>query len=664
MQKQRRGLINKHTRLLIVALCLIFFFSLLIIQFFYLQIIQEEKWTKYAKLQHESIVVEPAKRGVFFSNVKIRENHPEEDVAFVIDVPKYHLFIDPLVIPAEHKEIVADKIVALLPTKYLDIEKVREECFKKSRSRKVTSWIEKDEKVELDHWWNNFAKANKIPTNAIYYIKDYQRSYPFGKLLGQVLHTVREEKDPITNAEYPTGGLELYFNHYLKGKAGKKIIERSLKHVLDTDHVIDTPKDGNDIYLTINHHLQAIAEEEIEKGVNKVGAKGGFAVMMDPYSGEIYAMAQYPFFEPMNYRKYYNDTELLEYTKIKAISDSFEPGSTFKGLTAVIGLVANDILKKQHKKPLFDPEEMLPTGDGTFPGRGPLKDTRFHAYLNMDLAIQKSSNIYVARLADKVIKMFGEKWYRNQLVEIFGIGTATNVELPYENSGLLPTPGLKYPNGQLQWSVPTPYSLAMGYNVMVNSIQMLRAISVLANGGYLISPHLVKKIVDKELNKIVYETKINKKKVLDKAIVDRIVRAMKFVTKPGGGAPLADIYGYTEAGKTGTAEKIIHGSYSKSINFSTFIGFAPVTNPRFILIACVDEPEVKFIDGIGMTQFGGKCAAPIFREIARKTLEYLGVPYDDPFGFPKGDPRSDSSKADWIKETSELTDRYNTWNEQ
>lgn len=653
---------HKHLRLLIVGLSLFALFNLLIIQFFRLQIIQGDYWKKCAKSQHESILIEPAKRGVFYSNTDLKSLGSEEEVAFVIDVPKYHLMVDALAIPPLCKEEVARSLGSLLPKLSLDEKKLLLDLQKKSRSRKIVSWISKEDKTRIDGWWNLFAKQNKIPTNAIFFEKDYQRSYPFGHLLGQVLHTVREDKDPVTHATFPTGGLELYFQDVLEGKAGKRIIQRSLKHQLDTDHVVADPVDGANIYLTINHHIQAIAEEELEKGVLAMSAKGGWAVMMDPFTGEIYALAQYPFFEPMNYRSYYNNSKLIEDTKIKAISDNFEPGSTIKAFTTVIGLVANEKLREKGLPPVFDPEEMVPTLDSTFPGRGPLKDTSPHHYLNMDLAVQKSSNIYMARLVDKIIKVMGVKWYRQQLVQIFGLGLSTKVELPYENPGMLPKIGAKYPSGQLQWSVPTPYSLAMGYNLMVNSIQMLRAHAVLASGGQMVEPHLVKKILSHDKKQVIFQRKIESKRVLSKEIAARVVRAMKYVTKPGGGAPLADIYGYTEAGKTGTAEKIVNGVYSKNINFSTFIGFAPVSNPRFVLIVHVDEPQKKVIQGFGQTQFGGKCAAPIFREIGRKTLQYLGVPYDDPCGLPSGDSRADRENADWAHETQELMKLYNQWN--
>jgi cell division protein FtsI (penicillin-binding protein 3) len=180
----------------------------------------------------------------------------------------------------------------------------------------------------------------------------------------------------------------------------------------------------------------------------------------------------------------------------------------------------------------------------------------------MNMAIQKSSNVYPARLMQYVVETLGPSWYREQLVSIFGLGQKTGIELPYENAGLVPTPGKKYKNGSSEWSLPTPYSLAIGYNLLVNSIQMVRAFAVLANGGYLVKPTLLKKVVSGEEVIVDNTASCYSKKVLDEQIIAEVVKALQFTTKPGGSSVLADIPGFTEAGKSSTAEKLIGGQYS------------------------------------------------------------------------------------------------------
>jgi cell division protein FtsI (penicillin-binding protein 3) len=590
----------------------------------------------------------------------VKKGHPEEPVAFVIDVQKFHLFVDPDSVPLLLKGKMAQELGNLIQE---EPSWIMTELMRKSRSRKIASWLEAKKRDEITVWWQSFLKREKIVKNAIYFKAEPQRSYPFGSMLGAVLHTVQEERDHITGQALPTGGLELLFHSYLQGKPGKRLILRSPRHPLDTGKILEAPEHGADVYLTINHYLQAIAESELAKGVQAAGALGGWAVMMDPETGEILALAQVPEFHPARYREYYNHPALLEATKVRAVTDCFEPGSIFKPVTLSICLKASEELKLQGRKPILAPEEWIPTSNGWFPGRStPLKDARVYQFLNLNLAMQKSSNIYVARAIQRLMETKGDVWYRKELTETFSLGKKTSIELPAESTGLVPMPGKLHPNGKLEWSVPTPYSLAMGHNILLNSIQMIRTYAILSNGGFEVTPHLIRKIVKKapDGEQILLDKTALKKgsRVLSDSIVKTIVHAMKFVTKEGGTSKRADIAGYTEAGKSGTAEKIIDGIYSKTHNISSFLGFAPVKHPRFVLLVSIDDPEVKYIPGVGKHQFGGICAAPIFREIATRSLQYLGVAPDDPYGFPPGDPRRDVENSDMALEMRALKEEY------
>jgi len=657
---------QNQRRLIGVALFLLLLFSFLIVQFFRLQIVQHEKWDKQALSQHTGVVMEPYKRGVFYANTDLKPGHPTKKVPLVIDVPKFHLFVDPQSIPAEYKEELAGLLETALGERG-DREAILTHLQKKSRSRKLAMWLPLTAKEEIHQWWLPFAKERKIARNGVFFVKDYQRSYPYGKMLGQVLHTVRDVRDEKTHQSIPTGGLEYMLNDYLQGKPGKRLYYRSPRNAIEGGRIIEEPQNGADVYLTINHCLQAIVEEELEKQVKKTESKRGWGVMMDPYTGEVLALGQYPFFSPKECRHFYNDPEMEGETQVKAVTEPYEPGSTMKALTMAIGLMANQEQEKQGLPPVFDPKEKVGTLPTHFPGRKtPIKDVSRHKYMNMYIALQKSSNVYMAKVIDRVIETLGEKWYRDALTNVFGFGQKTGIELPAESSGLVPTPGKLHPNGTLEWSRPTPYSLAMGHNILVNTFQMLRSFAIFANGGFDVQPRLVKKIA-RELpdgeEEMLHEIKqVEQKRLVDPAIVEEIVKGMKFVTKFGGGARKADIYGFTEAGKTSTSEKIIDGKYSKTEHISTFIGFAPVEHPRFVLIVVMDEPAFKYVPGVGGNQYGGNCAAPAFRRIGLKTLEYLGVEPDDPFGYPKGDPRYDPDKADWKKEADALRELHKEWN--
>lgn len=651
-------------RLIGVAFFILLLFCLLIGQFFKVQILEFEKWTKKAAAQHQLGVKIPFKRGLFYSNTAVKQGHPDELQPLVVDVPKFHLYIDPMTIPNQYKVTLFRHLAAVLKPTWQEQEKMKRQFLKKKRAVKIAKWLDPQLKEELQKWWLPLAKKEKIARNALYFVEDYQRSYPFGSLLGQVLHTVREDKEEKTEQGIPTGGLELVFNHYLKGKMGRSLYLRSPRHSMESGTILKYPEDGADLFLTVNHCIQAIAEEELEKAVKNAKAKGGWAVMMQPRTGEILALAQYPFFHPASYRAFFNNPKQLEDTKVKAVTDPYEPGSIIKPLILTIGLMANEELKKQGKKPLFSPTEKITTGPAYFPGRNkPIKDLKNHASLNMFMALQKSSNVYMAKIIQRVIEALGVDWLRHVLEDVFRFGLKTNIEIPSESPGLLPIPGKLNPNGKMQWSKPTPYVIAMGHNILANSIQMVRNFALIANGGYDVQPTLVRKIVKKgrdgKKELILDNTHpAPPKRLIEPQVIEEITRAMKFTTKMGGTATRADIEGYTEAGKTGTSEKIVNGSYSKKNHISTFVGFAPAKNAQFVLLVAIDEPEWGYIPGVGKNQMGGVCAAPAFREIGRRTLEYLGITPDDPYSLPG----KDKEKADYAKEVKTLKTLYEAWN--
>jgi cell division protein FtsI (penicillin-binding protein 3) len=656
-------------RLVFISLGLAFFFSLLLAQFYRIQIVEGDKWSKKAKAQHQLTVIEPYKRGTFYSNTSIKIGHLETPLPFVTDVPKFHLYADVTALPVELRASVISALSEALQYDLNDQKQLQGHMQTKSRGRKLASWMDQKSREEIEAWWFPFARKHKIPRNALFFVQDFKRSYPYGKMLGQILHTVREVRDPSTQEHIPTGGLELMMNPYLKGKEGKRILLRSPRNALDFGTVIKAPEDGADVFLTINHYLQAISEEEIAKAVIKANAKSGWAIMMDPNSGEILAWAQYPWFEPGSYSRFFNNESLQKETKCKGITDPFEPGSIFKPITVLICLKANEELKRRGEAPLFSPDEKIATSNGYFPGRSsPIRDTRVHRYLNMYMGLQKSSNIYVARLIQRVIDRLGDQWYRDCLEKDFGFGLKTGIELPSESGGLLPTPGKLNANGTLQWSKPTPFSLSFGYNILTNSLQMVKAFGILANGGYDVQPTLVRKIVKthrdgQEEVLLDLRDKGERKALFEGKIIKELHKALQYTTKPGGCAAKGDIFGYTEIGKTGTSEKVINGTISRKDHISSFIGWSPAKDPRFVLMVVIDEPEKKYIPGVGGNQFGGTCAAPAFCSIGKRALEYLGVAPDDPYGFPLGDPRRDPDKAIWVKESKSLLDLYHKWND-
>jgi len=638
---------------------LFFLFGVLLFRFYFLQVVQHEKWLKKATAQHYFFVEEPCERGRFFAKGRMGY-HP-----LTLNIPAYHLFIDPKVIPKEVRDELSAKILSSIHDKNGAID-VRAQFDKASRSRKVAMWLSSLDKKTIEGWWRPFARRYKIPRNALFFTRDYERSYPYGHLLGQILHTVCEEKDE-DQKRLPTGGLELALSKHLDGAIGKRELMRSPRHHIGLGKLVKAPRNGADVYLTIDPFIQSLAEVELERAVKRTQAKGGWAIMMDPKTGYILAAAQVPFFNPSDYRSYFSDPEKIKQTRYRGIIDLFEPGSVMKPFTLAIGLLANEERKKLGKPPIFDPEHKEKCGQFRVPGRQlPLREylCRF-TYLNMAMALKKSSNVYMAKLIDRVLQAFDGSWYRAQLIERFGFGLKTGVELPSENAGLIPRIGKRHPNGTLEWSKPTPYSMSFGHNMLASSLQLVRAYAVFANGGYLVKPTLIEKI--EQDGELIVDNRGRQleqfPQTLSAAIANKIVEVCKYTTQYGGSAKRANIPGYTEGGKTGTAEKVIGGVYSKDRNMSYFVGMAPASNPKFVLLILIDEPKKQYYPGFGYNQHAGNCAGPAFATIGSKTLDYLGVAPDDPCGYPKGDPRRDADKADFVRENEALLEKLKEWNQ-
>jgi len=655
--KKREWIVRGALSITIVLFCS------LAAQFFKTQVIEHEKWQLRANRQHYFVVKEAFRRGTFYGNTSIQPGYEGRRVPFAIDVPLYHLYADPKALPEEVRQDVQEEVIRAFSPPLKEAKRLGAELSRRSRSRRLVSWIPEQQRALFLAWWRPFAKKHKIASNALYFVLDFRRLHPMGHLLGQVLHTIQERRDEVTGKASPTGGLELSMNSFLEGSVGFRRLMRSPYNSLETGEVLRQPVHGADVELTVNPVLQAITESELEKGVKQFKAKAGMAILAEPKTGQILAIAQCPFFIPDKYPDYFNDTDLSERSKITAITDAREPGSPMKALTVALALKANRERKEKGLSLLFSPVEKIPTSSGSFPGRNkPLKDVTCHRFLNLYMAMQKSSNVYMAILAQRMVKMMGDAWYREQLIKTFGLASKTGVELVGESLGVLPVPG-SLSSG---WSKATPYSLAIGYNLQTSALQMVRAFCVIANGGHLPELTLLRKVVSGEGEMLLDNTRPERAKefprVLERDDVQELRQALRFVTKKGGTSTKADVFGYTEIGKSGTAMKLVDGAYSSNAHFASFIGFAPAENPAFVLYVALEEPWVGHIAGRGFNHRGGTCAAPIFREIARRTLEFLGVREDDPYGYPAHDPRSDLARADWAQEVEKLNMLYKKWN--
>lgn len=382
--------------------------------------------------------------------------------------------------------------------------------------------------------------------------------------------------------------LDLYLRGtpgYLQGKQDRMARELYQHRELDIDW-----QQGANVELTIDRNIQVMVEGAVARAVEEHGARGGFAIVQDVRTGEILGMASRPTYDPMAFL----DSE-EEARRNQAIGTVYEPGSTMKVLTIAAaidrGVVTADTM--------LDCEQGL----WNYAGR-PLRDHHGYGMLSVADILKKSSNIGTAKIALEM----GEKGLEDSL-RAFGLGAKTGIDLPGEEIGIF--------HSRRKWSKVSITRIPMGQGIGATALQMVNALSAVANDGYLMRPMLVRRVVHRNGNPVLeYEPEVLGRPI--GAETSRIMRSiMARVTEDGGTGTRAALDGFQVAGKTGTAQKPERGGYSDSKYYASFMGFVPADSPRLSIIVVVDEPQP--------VHTGGYVAAPAWKDIARQALPYLGV---------------------------------------
>ncbi len=415
------------------------------------------------------------------------------------------------------------------------------------------------------------------------------RVYPENTLASQVLGYVNGDDNGV-------GGIEQYFNDELKGTPGLyKAESDSLGNKILTGRDVSVPaKDGQDIVLTINRDVQAMAEETLASAIKKYGGKSGSIIVMDPKNGAILAMANNPSFDPNNY----NDVKDYSLFKNSAISNVYEPGSIFKAITMAAGL---DTGKIEPDTPFTD------TGSITLDGYT-IKNALLKAYgnVNMTFVLEYSLNTG----ATYVQRLLGKDLFYNYLKK-FGFGLPTGIEAPQgtEAGGILNKPADSNDH--------TYATMSFGQSIAVTPLQMITAYSAIANDGKMIEPYLIEGKVANGQDVGGGDEKPGKQVISEEAAAK--LTQMLVDTVDHGEGHLAKVPGYKVAGKTGTAQvPDPQGGYYANREIGSFIGFAPAENPRFVVMAKIDEP--KNVDWAELS------AAPTVGEMLQKLLNYYQVP--------------------------------------
>jgi cell division protein FtsI/penicillin-binding protein 2 len=433
------------------------------------------------------------------------------------------------------------------------------------------------QKVDL----STAAKVEALDLEGIGELPDSRRTYPQGEMAGQVIGAVGSQNQGLT-------GLEMGEEEVLGGSDGeRRIVNDALGQAIRMETVKEA-EDGEDIELTLDPVIQQ-KTEEVLNGVGETYAPtGATAIVVDPRSSQVLAMANWPPVNPEDLSEVSNE-DLMN----KATGFNYEPGSTFKAFTVAAAL--------EEKLVTPTTEFVLPptiqVADRT------IKDAEERGTETMSVGriLAQSSNVGAVTIGEKVGATKFSKW-----IDKFGFGEPTGIQFPNEESGIVPKLD--------EYSGSTIGNLPMGQGLAVTPIQMVEGYTAIANGGMLKPPQLVKRVGEEKVN----EPK--GKRVISSQVAGEIREMLEGVLAPGGTASEVSVPGYSLAGKTGTAQVAENGGYSETKYIASFIGFAPAQNPQLLAAVIVDEPQGEI--------YGGSVAAPAFGQIAEFALPYLGVPQE------------------------------------
>jgi len=510
----------------------------------------------------KTIQIESARGTIFDRNLK--------ELAISIEVDS--IYAHPSQI--EKPYITAVKLAKILRMNYKTI------CAKLT-SKEPFVWIKR--KVPK----KQSQEIKKLNVKGINFLKEYKRFYPENHLAAHLIGFVGLDNKGLE-------GVELAYDRYLRGGINKLLVVRDGegKTILDLKNNLRTDAlNGNDIILTIDEVIQHYAELELKDVCNKYQAKGGMMIVMNPKTGEILAWVVYPFYNP-NYFNRYSPNQFRN----RIITDSFEPGSTFKIITSVALL----------KEKLIDPEKTYFCPGYIKIGNKIIHCYRKqgHGYLNFDQIIVQSCNVGIIQC----VKELSNRRFYSHILE-FGLNKPTGIGLYGERKGNLPHP--KY------WSKLSKFTIAIGQGISVTPLGLITAVAAIPNNGVLMKPLIIKAIRSPE-GKIIKEFKPTPvRQVISPELSQEMTNLLKKVVIEGTGK-LAQINGYEIAGKTGTAQKVeSSGGYSSNKFIASFIGYFPADNPKLIILVIVDEPKGIY--------WGGKVATPTFRQTAKRILSYMGV---------------------------------------
>ena len=546
-----------NSRALLVIISIFLFFTALVIKLVDIQIINAEEFSYYAQRQQTGIEKIRAERGLIYDRNNVLMVYNRADISFYADLR--------MLKESDKKQLakIFSKKMKKNTSYYLNIMK----------GLKKTVCLEKKVPVEIAE------SITKLKKTGFFYKEEPTRVYQYQSLASHVLGYVDNENRGVM-------GVSEYFEDELTGIDGSRIVQKDAfgKTVTVDDKEINPSVAGDNLYLTIDKRYQFILEEELRRGVSQYGAVSGTGIMMNPNTGEVLALANINDFNPNEYWKY---TDFQR--RNRAITDTYEPGSTFKSFT-IASLLDQKLCRLDEKLNLENGKYKYLSVN--------IRDTHPFKSLNVVQILEQSSNIGVSKLSQRIDD---EKFFK--YLRGFGFGNTTSLTLPGETAGKLRKP--------TEWSKISKAYLSFGYEISVTPLQLVSGYCALVNGGVLYEPQLVQREVDADGN-LVYEFAPKEmRRVISTETSATMRDLLAGVVKNGTGrnafSGLISI-----GGKTGTSQKLVDGSYSKAQYNSSFVGFFPVENPQVVCLILLNSPNIG--------RYGGLVAAPIFKNVADRIV--------------------------------------------
>lgn len=551
--------------LLLLKIVLLICFGVVALRLIHIQVIEASKYQEIAKRQYESRVVLMAERGnIYDRNGKI----------LVSNSLCVSFGADPLIVGSSAPQ-VADRFArAFGQSKSTYLSKLSD-----PKHRFV--WLERRAKPE------DARLVNAADLDGVIQLSEPKRIYHYETVAGQLLGFTDVDNKGLS-------GVEFQFDERLRGTDGYTIMQRDGlgRRRPSVDYPRVDPVNGNNIVLTIDLEYQSIAESELRKGIERNKAESGLVVMLEPATGALLAMANYPGMDPNNIIR--TDATLF---RNRVITDMFEPGSVFKVVAASAAIEKSLVRLDQRFFAENGTYYVKYANDHTPPRK--ISDTHPYGFLTFQEAIEHSSNIVLAKVSNLIGAELLYTTARN-----YGFGIATGIELPGEVNG-----ELKKPN---RWSGATLNSMAIGYEVGVTPIQLAAAYAAVANSGVLMKPYILKRELNAH-NEVVSETHPQQiRRVISRPTAQLLTRIFEGVVERGTGATARHDH-VSVAGKTGTSRKFADGKYEVGNYTASFVGYFPAEDPKVLCLVMLDHPK----EG-GYT--GGLASAPIFRAIAEKII--------------------------------------------